>query len=353
MKPIKFSLPLRNRGLTLIELMVTIVIALLLLAVVSAIYIAGKRSFNYQNATGRIQERARFAMEQISHSIRGVGFQGCGSLTNLVGNMTWQTAWDANPEANWWLYSAVPLRAYQTLPSALTTDFASAEMGKGDVLITFHPDSASETGLTAAAAPTEDITVASHSFANGELLVAYDCQRSVVFQKTGGSTTTIEHAATGTPGNCQAAFATSCTSGTSFGLSAGGFVSRLTAEAFYIAPAQAGGGSSLWRRRLQGGTTVAEELVRHIEGLRVRFGVDTNGDQAADTYVRPGSVAAANWPRVVSARLELLAVSDEQNLATAAQAGIQLDGDASARTTTDRRLYRIYSSTINLRNRTL
>jgi type IV pilus assembly protein PilW len=254
------------------------------------------------------------------------------------------------------LYAAAPLRAYSTNtnPSALVTDFGTAETDKGDILITFHPDSTSETGLTTAAAAAADLTVASHSFADGEVLVAYDCQRSVVFQKTGGTSTTIAHGTgVGTPGNCQAAFATSCSSGTSFGLSAGGFVSRLTVEAFYIAPAPAGGGSSLWRRRLQGGSTVAEELVRHIEGLRVRFGLDTNGDQAADTYVRPAAVAMADWPKVVSTRLELLAVSDEPNLASTAQTGIRLDGDAADRTTTDRRLYRIYSSTINLRNRTL
>lgn len=347
-----------QRGLTLIELMVTIVIALLLILVIGSVYLAGKKSFNYQNATGRMQERARYAMGQISQSMRSVGFQGCGSLTTKVGNMTWAAAWSTSlpaAEANWWLLDSAPLRAYATKAtiSPYTTDFNLAEDSKGDILIAFHPESSTEQGITGTIAPDDDIPVADNPFDDGDILVAYDCAGMVVFQKTGGTATTIQHGASGTPGNCNASFTTSCGSGGPlFGLAAGGFVSRLAAEAYYIAPATSGGGSSLWRRRLQGGTTVAEEIVPRIEGLRVRFGIDNNGDKTADQYLRPNLVAAADWGRVVSARVELLAVSDEQNLASTAQTGIQLDGDASARTTADRRLYRVYSSTINLRNRT-
>lgn len=346
-----------QRGLTLIELMVTIVIALLLILVIGSVYLAGKKSFNYQNATGRMQERARFAMGQISQSMRSVGFQGCGSLTTSVGNMTWDATWSTSlpaAEAHWWLLDAVPLRAYATVPSSAPSgDFGAAETSKGDLLITFHPESSTERGITGTIAPDDDIPVADNPFDDGDIMVAYDCAHIVVFQKTGGSTTTIQHGASGTPGNCNASFTTSCGSGGPlFGLTAGGFVSRLAAEAYYIAPATSGGGSSLWRRRIQGGTTVAEEIGPRIEGLRVRFGIDNNGDKTADQYLRPNLVAAADWGKVVSARVELLAVSDEANLASTAQTGIQLDGDASARTTTDRRLYRVYSSTINLRNRT-
>jgi type IV pilus assembly protein PilW len=347
--------------MTLVELMVTIVIALLLMAVIGSVYLAGKRSFNYQTATARVQERARFAMEQISQSIRTIGFQGCGSLTTKVGNMTWNASWDSslpNAEAHWWLLNAVPLRAYSTIPSsAPSSDFAAAETGKGDLLITLHPDTATERGITSAVATADPIPVTDHPFADGDILVAYDCSRLVVFQKTGGTTTSIQHAASGSPGNCQATFDTTCaTGGTSFGLSAGGFVSKLTAEAYYIAPASSGSGSSLWRRRSittsGANTTVAEEIGPGIEGLRVRLGMDTNNDKAADRYVRPASVGASDWGNIVGARIELLAVSDEANLASTAQTGIQLDGDASARNTSDRRLYRVYSSTINLRNRT-
>ncbi|MGB0128314.1 MAG: PilW family protein [Rhodocyclaceae bacterium] len=363
MSRMSFNRAANQQGLTLIELMVTIVIALLLLAVIGSVYLAGKRSFNYQNATGRVQERARFAMEQISQSIRGIGFQGCGSLTTKVGNMTWNASWDSslpNAEAHWWLLNAVPLRAYSTIPSsAPSSDFAAAETSKGDLLITLHPDTTTEHGITSAVATADAITITdTTAFANGDILVAYDCSRLVVFQKTGGTTTTIQHAASGSPGNCQGTFDTTCaTGGTSFGLSAGGFVSKLTAEAYYIAPASSGNGSSLWRRRSSttssgANTTVAEEIVPGIEGLRVRLGMDTNNDKAADRYVRPESVGTSDWGNVVGARIELLAVSDEAKLASTAQTGIQLDGDATARNTSDRRLYRVYSSTINLRNRT-
>ena len=246
------------------------------------------------------------------------------------------------------------MRAYATKAtiSPYTTDFADAEDSKGDILITFHPESSTERGITGTIGAGDDIPVADNPFDDGDILVAYDCATLVFFQKTGGSATTIQHGASGTPGNCDASFTTSCGGGTGFGLNAGGFVSRLAAEAYYIAPATSGGGSSLWRRRLQGGTTVAEEIGPRIEGLRVRFGVDNNGDKAADQYVRPGSVAASDWAKVVSARVELLAVSDEANLASTAQSNIRLDSETSDRDTTDRRLYRVYSSTINLRNRT-
>lgn len=349
-----------QRGLTLIELMVAVVIALLLILVIGSVYLAGKKSFNYQNATGRMQERARYAMGQISQSMRSVGFQGCGSLTTKVGNMTWAAAWSTSlpaAEANWSLLDAVPLRAYASKAtiSPYTSDFADAEDSKGDILIAFHPESSTEQGITGTIAPDDDIPVANNPFEDDDILVAYDCEHMVVFQATSGTTGTssIKHGASGTPGNCNASFTTSCASGGPlFGLTAGGFVSRLAAEAYYIAPAKSGGGYSLWRSRLQGGGPEAEEIVPRVEGLRVRFGIDNNGDKTADQYLRPNLVAAGDWGKVVSARVELLAVSDEGNLASTAQSGIRLDGDASDRDTNDRRLYRVYSSTINLRNRT-
>jgi type IV pilus assembly protein PilW len=51
-----------------------------------------------------------------------------------------------------------------------------------------------------------------------------------------------------------------------------------------------------------GPAVIDEEIVPGVEDLQVRFGIDTNGDTNADSYVDPGGVGNA---RVVSATIWL------------------------------------------------
>ncbi|MCK7574679.1 MAG: prepilin-type N-terminal cleavage/methylation domain-containing protein [Chromatiales bacterium] len=80
-RPRQLSASSRQHGLTIVELMVGMVVALFVLAIISQVYLASRNSYRFQSASSRIQETARFAMETIGQEVRNAGYQGCGAVT--------------------------------------------------------------------------------------------------------------------------------------------------------------------------------------------------------------------------------------------------------------------------------
>jgi type IV pilus assembly protein PilW len=106
------------------------------------------------------------------------------------------------------------------------------------------------------------------------------------------------------------------------------------------------GGELACAARAGGGSTNTGTLVPYIEGLSVTYGVDTDADLAADSYVAGGSVA--DWTQVTSINVQVRVVSPDDGIAEAPQPYVGFDGTVT--TPTDRRLRRTYSSVIALRN---
>lgn len=101
-----------------------------------------------------------------------------------------------------------------------------------------------------------------------------------------------------------------------------------------------------------------QNLIEGVENMQILYGVDTditavkpNGDGIANYYV-PGSPAnfpaGADWARVVSVRVSLLLRTIEDNIASTQLSYTYNGGTTLA---TDRRIRRVFSSTIALRNR--
>lgn len=87
-------------------------------------------------------------------------------------------------------------------------------------------------------------------------------------------------------------------------------------------------------------------FVPNVEAIDVTAGVDTTGDLEPDSYVAPGSVT--DWTQVASLRIQLQVRSEDDNLVEAAQAYRDFSG--ALVTPTDKRLRRVYSTVISLRN---
>lgn len=64
----------RQRGLSLIELMIAITLGLLLLAGITQIFLANKVTFNTTDSLSRLEENGRFAMEILAKHIRMAGY---------------------------------------------------------------------------------------------------------------------------------------------------------------------------------------------------------------------------------------------------------------------------------------
>jgi len=140
-------------------------------------------------------------------------------------------------------------------------------------------------------------------------------------------------------------------------------------DRFYIA-AGASGEPALFCRSIRPSNTAVTtdtELVSGVESMQLLFGEDTNADRTADRYLGRNDVAL-DMERVVSVRISLL-VRSAQQVATGADtrkynhfgtayaaADTPPASDAgavfnSAGASLDRRLRRLYQTTVALRNR--
>ena len=80
--------PRRQEGIGLIELMIAMTLSLIIGIAVIQAFFAQRQTFRTQDDMARIQENARFALEQIARDVRLVGYWGCSRMapiTNATG----------------------------------------------------------------------------------------------------------------------------------------------------------------------------------------------------------------------------------------------------------------------------
>jgi type IV pilus assembly protein PilW len=209
----------------------------------------------------------------------------------------------------------------------------------------------------------ETVTIATNAaqFKRNDLVMLADCEKAVFFRVTntpsGSSNVILRNAVTvegdgGTYGNGNNSFVSGTNSNRfpSMRVSARPAAYRFAGVSYFIG-ANPVGRPALYRSS----DGVTEELADNVEGMDVLYGVDTTGDAVADNYLPAASVA--NWSQVVAARVSLLVAGPEIGAATTAQTftfrDTNGDGVLDAETAADTRLRQVFTSTINLRNRTL
>ncbi len=84
--------PLRQRGVSLIELMVAMVIGVVLIFGATQVYVNSKNSYGINEGVARMQETARYAMSVMEPDIRLANFWGLLKEPSVVVNAAPQTA---------------------------------------------------------------------------------------------------------------------------------------------------------------------------------------------------------------------------------------------------------------------
>ena len=360
----------RSSGFTLIELMISITLGLLLIAGVGYAYLGTRTTNRIQENLAHIQEGARFAFETMSVDIRMAGFINACDITaranTLTGGTTDGTGWTASSGSLWYTnLFAAPIRGFDTgatLPSGIVAT-------GGDSLGVIHADNSREYIVSSHTATAITTTLA-HNVVPGDILVASDCTAALqasLFQasaSTAGST--INHAAGGTgPGNCVAnLFGNGLCVGTAGTLTPGARLMKVSSHFFYIRN-NAAGQPTLFRRTLTpvagAVTTTDEELVEGVEDMQITYGVDTSAtaDGAVDDYLSvaeiisptvPGANDSQRWARVLSVKINLLMRSPDNGITNAPQT-YTFNGATTTPTATDRRLRKIFTNVIAVRNR--
>lgn len=359
----------RQSGVTLVELMVSLVLALLLTAGMIKVFSGNRVTYEFNQSLSRIQENARFALNHISYSTRMAGYRGCISDIAVYNNLQGTSDFMDDIETGLEGYEAVgtgkgvtyTAGASTPAPSwspALPTELAGEVLAGSDVLVVRGVDGDAQSLVSPFSDSSQFFIADSDAFNEGEILVATDCQKASIFQLTnitnagtspGGGTAkwNLVHSNAGfTPGN------TDPTWGPEQEYGLGAQVARLQAHAFYVGEGDNGPGLFQLRLQLQSSGTSSdfseEELVPGIESLQVRYGIDTDADLAIDEWKSADLVT--DWERVVSVEISLLARAPEE-YGTDVDTAVYDLGGMKFDPVDDRRLRQVFSTAIGVRNR--
>ena len=358
----------RQRGATLVELMIALVLGLALVAGTIQIFTGNRVTYQFTDDLARIQENARFTLDHIAFNARMSGYRGCLADVVVFNNLDTPNAFrddienglighNANGSGAGEVFTAT---AKDPAPSANLTDWTPAlppELNNlvipgSDVLIVRSISGPANTLVAPFTTATGIFVPNTHDYAIGEILVATDCQKASIFQLTdisaGSPLDQLLHAddSSFVPNNNASAWGLN----QAYGL--GSEVARLQTHAFFVGRG-ANNRPALFQLRLQwqNATTsdfVPEELVSGIDTLQIRYGIDTDNSGAPNTWVSADAVA--NWANVLSTEITLLARS-ETEYGTETDTVVYNLADTQFDPVDDRRLRQVFSTSVGVRNR--
>jgi len=373
----------KSRGLSLIELLVSMVLGLTLATGVVQIYAGSNTTERDREARQRIQENGRFALNFMSQQVRMAGYLGCLGLQGVsVNNILDAAPATFQPQfgiQGWEATGTSPGTINNSANDVATVATNTAEWTNGEaghVIPTFNavPNSDIVRIWGAAGSPgiVSSITagVVTPSFvaendvgiAVNDFVLISDCEQADFVQAcaiapAGATTSTILLSTACSPGNVASSSISSQTSPAS-----PAEVVRLQGTIFYVGKRGdlATNGSSLFRRELSatGTAGVAEELIEGVESMQILYGINVDQDirNTVDAYIPADLVT--EFSKVISIRISLLMQSVEDGSVPAAQAytfdGVLYDGaSGNGNLPVDNRVRRVFTSTIGLRNRAL
>ena len=328
----------RQKGLSLVELMIAMVIGLILLTGILQITIANSDNSRMHEQMSRVQETGRFAIDILTKDIRMADFWGCASSLSKITN-------NLNPAGSGYAGLEFDNGVHGTDGASGAADSITLGGAYGTGL-TIQPPYGPQ--------PSANVKVdADNWLEQNDIVLVSDCLAGDIFQVTNanpGNTGTVVHN-TGTvssgpgnynPGACSGGGNAHCLSKVYEGDAQ---IYRLQTLTYSIQ--QAAFEEPKLMRSYNAGTAV--ELVAGVENMQFDYGVDTDGDNVADYYKTATQVTAAGeWESVITVKVSLLIRASE----TYMNESQTYTYNGTTVTSTDRRLRRVFTTVITLRNRT-
>jgi type IV pilus assembly protein PilW len=304
--------PTGQTGLTLLELMVSIVLGLLVVAATLSVYVGHRNSYALVEGAGRVQENVRFAAEILSRELREAGGIACGGNLSPVyhNNVGTWGQWDRGLVGN--VLGAGVLPAPPASLAGSDSVLIWSATGDKPFPIVSH-DAAAGTFVLGPAAPGQALNL-------GGVAVACDGARVYSFPPSPAST---------------ASYATANANITD-DLRPGGFVAPLSAHLWFVGPRANNAVGTALRRAVidhQGVVGQNEELIENVSALTLSYlssDSPTQYSSAAEIDAIPDG-----WKHVLAVRVGLTVVS--QDSVATATTGAQPLSEAVTFTVTLRR----------------
>jgi len=382
------------RGLSLIELMISMVIGLIIMLAVVQVFAASREAYRLSEGLARVQENSRFAMDTLQREIRMVGHFGCvndQAHTSPTRISLRSTLDGTNPVLDFNRsiqgYEANGTEPGKTLTIAATpstggTDYTPAlpdaiakaltnRVNGSDIIALRYlmPDGVPVTSMGGDASKpvfnfdASRLSVLRSGMTNPGLYGVADCSSATVFQASAVNTGTASITFNTGKLNASRTFVQGYTVGQAN-------LYRAESAVYYVGYDADTKQSSLYRVRFSatpGGDLAAgapEPLVEGVDNLQLLYGQDRNLDTISPSgYVdRQGTAKAVQeslpsdvqlaWRRVGAVQIGLLMSSPDPASARQGDGAAALIGMGVTYTTpTDRRMRAVYQTTVALRNR--
>lgn len=277
-------------GYTLVELMIGMALGIALVAMVIPAFLNNISAFSSVTAVSRTHENARFALTELSKSIRSTGFRGCDSGTTDITNLTGNTLYDFTQGI-----AGVERQASETIAGIDTTNVTVKAATDAITVKSLKSVNAVIASDVPPSATTITLT-AGHSVATGDIIFVGDCEKGFMFAVSGVSTNTLT-LSQAVPSN--AAFPD------------GVMVYHFDTVTYFLASSQLYTNNqgaiptALWRKV---NDSAEQELVAGIEDLQVSYGVDTDSDGIPNQFVN-GTGVGADFSVVAIVRFKVVASS--------------------------------------------
>lgn len=303
----------KSLGFSLIELMVSVLIALFLSAGLITLFVTLSRVYSATSSQANAQNTENIISSILAPQVRNAGFFSCGTLSQTISLLKTPSNYDfLSPFHGFEAKNTQPGKSF-TLPlvnSTNTSDWSPSLpdglkglVAKGsDVLMFLTLDKAGY-GVTYQGDETQPITVAPDfgKYPIGSLAVLSNCTSSVVFQMT--STTqsgptanvTINHDTSGaSPGNKTDAFPSTFNTGSQ--------ISTINQIAWFVGVDPVSGDSFLYQATLVNNSWQVAPVVTGVDNMQVMYGIGSN--HTLSQYVSADQVT--NWNNIISIRIGFL-----------------------------------------------
>jgi len=340
------SLLRAQRGLTLIETMVSITLGLLVVGAVLYVYMGSRGAYRISKSTSRTQEAGRFGLDAIMHDVREVGFIGCGSRMSMATYQPIAINQTAVPPMTLGSvgqaiggYSASSYQPGSTNPWPQPAGIQPAWLsGGGDVLVLRVATASPVMMVADSNTATPAIFVADNcaGVSSGDYVLASSCTGATLIRVS--NTPPAPAAActgTGAPvaGGVEIDFAPTDSNGNpvnsnsgtppSFAYSSLSSAQRFDEYTYYVGQMPFRQWPALYRYSLRASVAaavpVAEEIIDHVQSMSVYYGVDPGGGGAVQyqsaAQVQAANGGAGNWANVTSVRVQLLTAGDDAGVA--------------------------------------
>jgi len=333
-----FSPRLRQSGISIVEVMITLVLGLFIIGGVLYTFLSTRTAYISNDAIARIQEDGRMAMERLAREIRQAGFLGCANSLDIAPRIISKTL----PPT---FAAGDGVRVFDNGVGWVNTTGIVRVAGT-DVIELKGMSSCTAKLDGNMTADNANIQIVSNpcGWTAGTVLVIADCTNMDIFTATSVSKAsgkdTIAHANDVNTDNKLSK---------AYGKEA--IVFGYGEKTFFIGMHPTLNLPMLYEASYNGTATTATDVVANVYDMQVLAArIDTNADSAPDSTVTstgsPPALGAVTWSQALSLQVRFSVRSESDN---AGPSNLTYTFNGAA--VTDKRIKRDFTTVIGIRNR--